>query len=155
MNTILNHIYSFCLDLVLLSIFFTLTLTLRSGCCFSSADFVTYIYLWPTSTYLLLFTHLNGDPFAKLAMHAWALLFFVCSTFQWHRLENSALQWRYKTLCGCHFTNEVTMKIWDMLSLEIRSTLKRVKENPLNHWIKLWKLYSLLCGHFGFWDVGA
>lgn len=42
-----------------------------------------------------------------------------------------------------------------MLSSKIRSTLKRVKANPLNHWIKLWKLYSLLCGYFGFGYVGA
>lgn len=41
-----------------------------------------------------------------------------------------------------------------MLSSKIRSTLKRVKANPLNHWIKLWKLYSLLCGYFGFGYVG-
>lgn len=93
-------------------------------------------------------------PTLSLCMHKRVVIFRFSWTFS-GIVPKTSTQWRYKTLCGYHFTNEVTMKIWDMLSSKIRSTLKRVKANPLNHWIKLWKLYSLLCGYFGFGYVGA
>lgn len=120
--------------------------------CVTVSLILFYLHIWmPLVRLLSLVRSLSSS--ISLRMHKLAIILRFCWTFS-GILPKISTQWRYKTLCGYHFTNEVTMKIWDMLSPEIRSTLKRVKANPLNHWIKFWKLYSLLCGYFGFGYVG-
>lgn len=169
MNAIFNHTYTHLHSLSLslffvsssLSLSFSISLSLFLSL-FLSFSFVK-LRMWNhCHTYLLVAnSHLSSS------IH----------TFKWHSLHKFELNWNaymncyyfsyvqhsdstesththnedIKRFAVTNFTNEVTMKIWDMLAPWNTINTKTVqKRNPWNHWIKLWKLYSLLWGYFVF-----